>query len=53
MIVTSSVRWPNHTKTTDLAKDFIVKITHKDPYKRLGVNGVKDIMEHPWFDDLD
>lgn len=32
----------------------IVGLLAKDPSKRLGVeNGVQDIMDHPWFSNLD
>lgn len=35
-------------------KDFLTKILIKDPKERLGSkNGVQEILEHPWFKDLD
>jgi serum/glucocorticoid-regulated kinase 2 len=35
-------------------KDFLSKILIKDPKERLGSkNGVQEILEHPWFKDLD
>jgi serine/threonine protein kinase len=35
-------------------KDFLSKILNKDPKERLGAkNGVQEILEHPWFKDLD
>ena len=35
-------------------KDFLSKILNKDPNERLGSkNGVKEILSHPWFKDLD
>ena len=35
-------------------KDFLTKILNKDPKERLGSkNGVQEILEHPWFKDLD
>jgi serum/glucocorticoid-regulated kinase 2 len=39
--------------TTD-AKDFIVKVLEKKPEDRLGFkNGIKDLLEHPWFKGID
>jgi serine/threonine protein kinase len=34
-------------------KDFITKLLDKNPRKRLGHNGKKEIISHPWFDDMD
>jgi len=34
-------------------KDLIVKLLHKTPSKRLGYKSSKEIMNHPWFDDMD
>jgi len=30
-------------------KDFITKLLNKDPKKRLGANGAKEVLEHPIF----
>jgi serum/glucocorticoid-regulated kinase 2 len=38
---------------TDNFKDFIVKLLHKNPKKRLGHGSYKDVVDHPWFDDMD
>lgn len=35
------------------AKDLICKLLDKNKKKRLGANGVQDILAHPWFADLD
>lgn len=34
------------------AKDLILKLLEPDPSKRLGVNGVEEIRDHPWFDEF-
>lgn len=34
-------------------KDFITQLLHKNPRKRLGHRGKKEVMAHPWFDDID
>lgn len=35
------------------AKDLIVKLLDKSRKKRLGANGVEEILAHPWFSSLD
>jgi hypothetical protein len=35
------------------AADLCQKLLVKDETKRLGTNGVEDIMAHPWFQNLD
>ena len=34
-------------------KDFICKLLEKNPKRRLGHNGVHEVRDHPWFDDID
>jgi serum/glucocorticoid-regulated kinase 2 len=37
-------------KMREECKDFLSKMLHKDPKERLGAKeGVKEIIEHPWF----
>jgi serine/threonine protein kinase len=38
---------------TAAARSLIKGLLCKDPQKRLGANGIQEIKEHPWFDDLD
>jgi serine/threonine protein kinase len=52
------VRFPDQDRhgfsVSPNAKDLILKLLDKDPEKRLGSqNGVKEVLEHPWFDDYD
>lgn len=35
------------------AVDLLSKLMIKDPTKRLGVRGISDIKQHPWFDPID
>eukprot|EP00475_Leptophrys_vorax_P003971 TRINITY_DN1231_c0_g1_i1.p1 TRINITY_DN1231_c0_g1~~TRINITY_DN1231_c0_g1_i1.p1 ORF type:complete len:645 (-),score=190.06 TRINITY_DN1231_c0_g1_i1:64-1998(-) len=35
------------------AIDLLSKLMIKDPSKRLGVNGIEEIKQHPWFDPID
>lgn len=48
------IQWPKGIFSRD-AKDFISKLLHPDPAKRLGSgpNGWRDVMSHPWFSRLD
>jgi len=34
-------------------KDFLQKLLHKDPDKRMGRNGIIEIKAHPWFEEID
>lgn len=48
------IKFPNHTKVSDEAKDFILRCTEKDPRKRLGSkHGIEEIKNHPWFVNID
>ncbi|CAI2358838.1 unnamed protein product [Moneuplotes crassus] len=38
---------------SDNFKDFIVKLLHKKPSKRLGLKSSKAVINHPWFSDID
>lgn len=35
------------------AQDLIVKLLDKNRKTRLGANGIDEILEHPWFSDID
>lgn len=37
--------------STEMA-DLLSKLLEKDPRKRLGANGAKEVMEHRWFKNL-
>ena len=44
------VEFPKNVKISEEGKDFIRKLLHKDPIKRLGAaKGLEEIKEHPWF----
>jgi len=38
---------------TKECKEFISLCLDKDPKKRLGLNGLEEIISHPWFADID
>eukprot|EP00557_Chaetoceros_sp_GSL56_P005688 CAMPEP_0176499150 /NCGR_PEP_ID=MMETSP0200_2-20121128/12752_1 /TAXON_ID=947934 /ORGANISM="Chaetoceros sp., Strain GSL56" /LENGTH=674 /DNA_ID=CAMNT_0017897507 /DNA_START=81 /DNA_END=2102 /DNA_ORIENTATION=- len=40
-------------KFTPTSTDLCKSLLEKDPNKRLGSNGCKEIMKHPWFDGVD
>jgi len=35
------------------SKDFLQQLLVKDPEKRLGRNGIQEIKNHPWFEEID
>ena len=53
----SKVNFPDPERhkitVSETAKDLILKLLDKDKRKRLGCNGVEEILGHPWFKDLD
>lgn len=38
---------------TPIAKSFLKSLMMKDPKRRLGFNGIKEIKQHQWFDPVD
>lgn len=47
---------PNFWKRGDLSSewiDFISQLLSKDKNNRIGMNGIKEISNHPWFSDVD
>ena len=38
---------------SDEVKDFITKCCAKEPMSRLGFTGSQEILDHPWFKDID
>jgi len=38
---------------SDAAKDLIDKLTTHEPTERLGVNGLQEIFDHPFFQGVD
>eukprot|EP01102_Stenamoeba_stenopodia_P019851 TRINITY_DN7584_c0_g1_i2.p1 TRINITY_DN7584_c0_g1~~TRINITY_DN7584_c0_g1_i2.p1 ORF type:complete len:1360 (+),score=248.69 TRINITY_DN7584_c0_g1_i2:678-4757(+) len=52
-ILDRQLEWPeNPEDMSEEAKDLISKLLHPDPSKRLGSNGVQEIKDHPFFDDV-
>jgi serum/glucocorticoid-regulated kinase 2 len=53
----SKVNFPDPERhkisVSENARDLIVKLLDKNKKTRLGVNGVEEILNHPWFKDLD
>jgi serum/glucocorticoid-regulated kinase 2 len=53
----SKVNFPDPERhkifVSDNAKDLILRLLDKNKKTRLGVNGIDEIMKHPWFADLD
>ena len=40
-------------KFDDNARDICLRLLDKDPANRMGMNGIEEIMAHPWFSELD
>ena len=57
LIKTKPVFFPDEKKhgiaMTEHCKSFISALLEKNPTKRLGLNGVEEIISHPWFADID
>jgi len=47
-----TLKIPQESKISPEAADLILKLI-RDPYDRLGANGVDEIKSHPFFEDLD
>jgi len=43
---------PDFSKFSPKLQDLLKKLLVKDPAKRLGHGGSKELKEHPWFDKL-
>jgi serine/threonine protein kinase len=37
---------------SESVRDLIAKLLDKDKTKRLGANGAEEVLEHPWFSDI-
>lgn len=44
---------PNSTDLTEETKDLISRLLVKEPSQRLGANSISELMNHPFFSDLD
>ena len=57
LIKTKPVFFPDEKKhgiaMSDQCKAFIQLLLDKNPKKRLGLNGLEEIITHPWFADID
>jgi serine/threonine protein kinase len=53
MIQKSPIKYPKRIQISEDAKDIINKLLEKDPNKRLGTGGLKEIKEHPFFASID
>lgn len=43
------MKFPKNVTLSEEGKDFIRRLTVKNKKKRMGRNGVKEIMGHSWF----
>jgi len=51
-VVEMEPQYPSAYFTVE-AKDFLQKLMRKNPAQRLGINGIEEIKEHPWFNPID
>lgn len=49
----SKVQFSDTTDLSDDCKDLVYKLLDKDLNWRLGAKGVKEIKDHPWFQEID
>ncbi|CDW72781.1 protein kinase domain containing protein [Stylonychia lemnae] len=52
-IMRQNVRFPKDMDLSIEYKDFIYRLLHKDPAQRLGNNGFEEVIQHPFFQDID
>ena len=56
-IVNKKVLFPDREKFniaySDEFVDLVTLLLVKDPTDRLGFNGINEVLEHPWFADID
>ena len=56
LIQTKPVYFPDPSKhgisISEPVRDLITKLLDKDKTKRLGANGAEEVLEHPWFSDI-
>eukprot|EP00347_Sterkiella_histriomuscorum_P020775 403336510 len=52
-IMKQKLKFPSDVPLSKDCRDFIEKLLHKDPTKRLGNNGYQDVIKHPFFNKID
>eukprot|EP01029_Cantina_marsupialis_P011537 TRINITY_DN2568_c0_g1_i1.p1 TRINITY_DN2568_c0_g1~~TRINITY_DN2568_c0_g1_i1.p1 ORF type:complete len:498 (+),score=131.48 TRINITY_DN2568_c0_g1_i1:95-1588(+) len=52
-ILTARLAFPDRIPISPEAKDFIAGLLARDPSKRLGTNGIQQVMDHPFFKDIE
>lgn len=52
-IIIGRVDWDELEEFSDNVKSLIRGLLEPNPTKRLGANGIKEIMDHPWFSNID
>lgn len=51
-ILSNNINWEDYDFSPELT-DLLKKLLESDPKKRLGANGIEEIMNHPWFASID
>ena len=52
-IMKMKLKFPSDVPLSKDCRDFIERLLHKDPAKRLGNNGFAEVMKHPFFSKID
>ena len=52
-ILAGQIDWSELDEFSPELKSLIHGLLNQDPSKRLGANGITEIMNHPWFSDVD
>lgn len=52
-IIIGRIEWEELDEFSENVKSLIKGLLEPNPEKRLGANGIKEIMDHPWFSGID
>lgn len=52
IILGGKIRFPTKFPFSEEGRDLVKKLICVTPEKRLGYNGIEEIMNHPWFKDI-
>ncbi|KAJ4496991.1 kinase-like domain-containing protein, partial [Lentinula lateritia] len=53
MIKRGKYKWPNDVYVGKIVKTLVAALLTVDPLERLGTHGVQEVMDFPWFENVD
>ncbi|KAJ3807681.1 kinase-like domain-containing protein [Lentinula aff. lateritia] len=53
MIKRGKFKWPNDVYVGKIVKTLVAALLTVDPLERLGTHGVQEVMDYPWFQNVD